>query len=57
MERKCRLGTFVAVDVLVAEPVAAAPGCEVVERAAQVVAAEEPVEREPRADTVLARRR
>ena len=53
MECERRLGAFVRVHVVVAEPVAAAAGREVVERPAEPVAPEEPLERALRAGAVL----
>src|SRR5439155_14802356 len=45
VEGERRFGPFVRVDVLVAEPVAAPAGGEVVERPVEAVASQEPVER------------
>src|SRR5690348_10284913 len=53
VERECRLGAFVRVQVFGAEAVAAAAGCEVVERAIKMVTTEEPLERVPGAHAVL----
>ena len=53
MEGKRRFGALVRVQVGLAETVAAASGCEVVERTVEPVAAEEPVERVARARPVL----
>ncbi len=53
MEGERRLGPFVVVRRLGAEPVAAAAGREVVEGPVEPVAAEKPVERPLRAQPVL----
>jgi hypothetical protein len=45
VERQGRLGALVFADRLLAEPVAAAAGREVVERQTEAVSAEEPLER------------
>jgi hypothetical protein len=53
VKRACRLGAFVLVARLFAESVAAASGCEVVERSLEAVASEEPLERMRRPNAVL----
>ena len=53
MDRERRLGALVVVRRLLAEPVTAAAGREVVQRLVEPVAAEEPVERPLRTQTVL----
>jgi hypothetical protein len=53
VEGERRLGAFVVVQLLAAEPVAAAARREVVQRLLQAVAAEEPLERSDRSDSVL----
>src|SRR5205085_1603298 len=53
MEGDRRFGAFVVVQRLGTEPVAAAAGCEVVERSLQAVAAEEPLERLDRPASVF----
>ena len=53
VEGQGRLRAFVLADRLLAEPVAAAAGREVVERQAKPVSAEEPLERGPSSRAVL----
>ena len=53
VEGERRLGAFVVVQLLAAEPVAAAARREVVERLLQAVAAQEPLERANCPDAVL----
>ena len=53
VEGERRLGAFVVVQLVLAEPVAAAARREVVERLLQAVAAQEPLERSNRPDSVL----
>ena len=53
MESERRLRTFVLVQRLAAEPVAAAAGGEVVERSLQAVPSREPIERLDCPDAVL----
>ena len=57
VEGERRFGALVVVQVVAAEPVAAAAGGEVVERPSQAVAAEEPLECPDRAGAVLCRAR
>ena len=53
VEGERRFGALVVVQIVAAESVAAAAGCEVVERPVQAVAAEEPLECPDRAGAVL----
>src|SRR5438876_1056237 len=53
MEGESRFGAFVVVQRFASQAVAAAAGCEVVERSAQAVATEEPFERLAGATSVL----
>ena len=53
VEGERRLGSFVVVQRIAAEPVATAARREVVERLLQAVAAQEPLERSNRPDSVL----
>src|SRR4051812_31672616 len=55
MEGERRFRSLVLIERLLAEPVAAAAGREVVQRLLQAVAAEEPLERPRRANSVLGR--